>query len=238
MNKFVESLRVQAEKHQISLTEDNIRQFEYFKTQLLEWNKKTNLTNIIDPEDFATKHIIDSLMLCKLGDIKEGARLIDVGTGPGIPGLVVKMYRPDLKVALLESVGKKTRFLEWIVNDMGLYDVEVLNDRAEILAHDSNYRENFDVATARAVASLNTLAELCLPFVKAGGTFIAMKGKGPEIELEMAKKALHVLGGRVGELKNYLLHDNMSRSLVFISKVSECPDKYPRRPGIPEKRPL
>ena len=90
MNKFVESLRVQAEKHQISLTEDNIRQFEYFKTQLLEWNKKTNLTNIIDPEDFATKHIIDSLMLCKLGDIKEGARLIDVGTGPGIPGLLLR----------------------------------------------------------------------------------------------------------------------------------------------------
>ncbi|MCG1011709.1 16S rRNA (guanine(527)-N(7))-methyltransferase RsmG [Tepidanaerobacter sp. GT38] len=238
MNAFVDCLKEQAEKHRILLTADNIRQFDYFKTQLLQWNKKTNLTNITEPEDFAIRHVIDSLMLCKLGDIKKGARLIDVGTGPGIPGLIVKLYRPDVKLTLLESVGKKTMFLKWIVDDMNLPDVEVINERAEAVAHNSRYRESFDVATARAVSALNTLSELCLPFVKVGGTFIAMKGKSPEAELHMAKKAIEVLGGTVKDCRAYLLQEDLPRSLIFISKVSECPEKYPRRPGIPEKRPL
>jgi len=238
MNNFTDFLKQLAEQHHILLTEDCIRQFDYFKTQLLYWNKKINLTNITEPEDFASKHIIDSLMICKLGNIESGAKLIDVGTGPGIPGLIVKMYRPDIKLALLESVGKKTKFLNWIVNDMNIPDVEVLNERAENLAQNPAYREKFDVAVARAVSALNTLSELCLPFVKVGGAFIAMKGKSPQIELNKSQNALNILGASVKECKLYSLYENMDRSLILISKVRECPSKYPRRPGIPGKNPL
>jgi len=238
MNNFTDYLKQLAEKHHIFLTDDNIRQFNYFKDQLLDWNKRINLTNITEPEDFAARHVIDSLMLCKLGNIKKGARLIDVGTGPGIPGLIVKMYRPDIKLALLESVGKKTNFLEWIVDDMNISDAEVLNERAENLGHNPGYRETFDVAVARAVSALNTLTELCLPFVKVGGTFIAMKGKSPDIELSLSENALKILGGSVKECKTYSFCENSNRSLIFISKVRHCPGKYPRRPGIPAKNPL
>lgn len=238
MKNFADFLRKEAEKQHISLSEDNIRQYDHFRNQLLKWNEKFNLTNITEPEEFASKHIIDSLMLCKLGDIMMGARLIDVGTGPGIPGLVVKIYRPDIKLSLLESVGKKTMFLRWIVNDMAIADAEVINDRAENIAHDPAYREKFDVAVARAVAALNTLCELCLPFVKGGGTFIAMKGKSPEDELELAENALDILGGRVTEIQRYSLDKNVTRSLILVSKLGESPSKYPRRPGVPVRKPL
>ena len=238
MNNFTDYLKQLAEKHHILLTEDNICQFDYFKTQLLYWNEKTNLTNITEPEHFAIKHIIDSLMLCKFGNIEKGARLIDVGTGPGIPGLIVKMYRPDIRLALLESVGKKTKFLKWIVDDMKISGVEVLNERAENLARKPGYREGFDLAVARAVAALNTLSELCLPFVKVGGTFIAMKGKSPQAELSQSEKAINILGGSVKECKTFSLDENLDRSLIFISKVRKCPAIYPRRPGIPGKNPL
>jgi len=238
MKNFAESLKKVAENHQIVLSEDNLRKFEYFRSRLLEWNSKINLTNITEPEEFATKHVIDSLMLCKLGDIKNGAKLIDVGTGPGIPGIIIKIYRPDISIALLESIAKKTKFLEWIVNDLGLKNVEVLNDRAENLAQNPAYREKFDVAVARAVSVLNTLTELCLPFVKIGGTFIAMKGKSYDEELAMSGRGIDLLGGRVSGVRTYLLNEEIQRNLIFISKVRECPSKYPRRPGVPGKNPL
>jgi len=238
MNNFADVLKEFAEKHHILLSEDNIRQFDYFRTQLLLWNEKTNLTNITEARDFAIKHVVDSLMLIEHGDIRYGASIIDVGTGPGIPGLIIKMYRPDIKLTLLESVGKKTRFLDWIIGDMGIQNVEVINDRAESLAHNPSYREKFDVAVARAVAALNTLTELCLPFVKVGGTFLAMKGKSPEEELVAAQHAMDILGGSFRECKKYYLDEGMPRSLIVIAKERECPFKYPRRAGIPGKNPL
>jgi len=238
MKTFKEILKNLAEKNNIFLNENNILQFDYFRKQLLSWNDKMNLTNITDAEDFASKHIIDSLMLCKEIDIKSGDRVIDVGTGPGIPGLIIKMFKPDIKIVLLESVGKKTKFLKWIVEDMNLTDVEVVNDRAENLARNLEYREKFDITVARAVAALNTLSELCLPFVKVSGLFVAMKGMSPEEEINMARRAINILGGSIKEIKTYAIKENMKRSLIIIYKNKECPSKYPRRPGVPGKNPL
>ena len=238
MNNFKDILTTEAEKHQIKLTQDNIRQFDEFRVRLLDWNKKVNLTNITEPEDFAKKHVIDSLMLIKHTEISGGARIIDVGTGPGIPGLILKIYRPDIKLALLESVRKKTDFIEWVIKDMNISYVEVLNERAENVGHDDEHREKYDIAVARAVSALNTLSEICLPFVKTGGIFVAMKGSSPEQELSLSERALKILGGKVKECREYVLDIESQRNLIIISKMKRCPDKYPRRPGVPGKNPL
>lgn len=238
MHNFKDILKAEAEKQHIALSEDNIRQFDEFRIKLLAWNKKVNLTNITEPEDFAKKHIIDSLMLVKHAGISSGARVIDVGTGPGIPGLIIKLYKPDIQLSLLESVRKKTEFITWILSDMDIHDAEVLNERAENVGHMDEHREKYDFAVARAVSSLNTLSELCLPFVRTGGIFVAMKGISPEQEISLSKNALNTLGGKVKECREYMLDKDSRRNLIIISKIKECPKKYPRRPGVPGKNPL
>jgi 16S rRNA (guanine527-N7)-methyltransferase len=238
MKSFKEILSEEAKNHKIELTQDIIQQFDEFRGKLLKWNKKVNLTNITEPEDFAKKHIIDSLMLIKHTDITNRAKVMDVGTGPGIPGLIIKIYRQDIELTLLESVRKKTDFITWITNDMSIPHVTVLNERAENVGHDRQHREKHDIVVARAVSALNTLSEICLPFVKTGGTFVAMKGDSPEGEISMAKRAMEVLGGKVKECREYSLDKDLKRNLIIISKVSSCPDKYPRRPGVPAKNPL
>jgi 16S rRNA (guanine527-N7)-methyltransferase len=215
-----------------------VQQFEEFREKLLKWNKKVNLTNITKPEDFAKKHIIDSLMLIKHIEITSGAKVMDVGTGPGIPGLIVKIYRPDIKLTLLDSVRKKTDFLSWIIEDMDIGHVKVLNERAENVGHDSEYREKYDMVVARAVSGLNTLSEICLPFVKTRGVFVAMKGGSPEQEMSLSKRALKILGGELEECRGYFLDKDLKRNLIIILKTKKCPDKYPRRPGVPAKKPL
>ncbi|HHY70082.1 MAG TPA: 16S rRNA (guanine(527)-N(7))-methyltransferase RsmG [Thermoanaerobacterales bacterium] len=238
MNSFKDILMTEAQKQHIKLTQEKIHQFDEFRTRLLKWNKKVNLTNITKPEDFAKKHIIDSLMLIKYTEINNGARIIDVGTGPGIPGLIIKIYRPDIKLSLVESIRKKTEFIKWIIQDMNISNVKVVNERAENIGHRIEHREKYDIAVARAVSALNTLLELCLPFVKIGGIFVAMKGSSPEQELDLSKKALEILGGKMKECKRYTLDEGSQRNLIIISKLKSCPDKYPRRPGVPGKNPL
>ncbi len=238
MSSFINFLKRESQKLCITIDDKTLTLFDNFRRDLIGENKRTNLTRIVSEEEFAKKHILDSLMIITHLDIKEGSSLIDVGTGPGIPGLVLKIYRPDLKLVLLEAQGKKTDFIQKAVSRLDLTGVQVINDRAEIVARQEAYREKFDVVVARAVSALNVLSELCLPFTKIGGMFVAMKGDEPEREIQEAEQALEVLGGKVKDVIYYNLEENLKRSLITINKEEPCPDKYPRRPGIPEKRPI
>jgi len=217
--------------------------FEIYRSELLLWNRRTNLTAITDPEAVQVLHFLDSLTLAAFlpsaGTQQAPLTLLDVGTGAGFPGLALKIARPELRVWLLESTGKKVAFLRHMVDILKLSDVTVLHGRAEELAHDSNLRECFDVTVARAVGHLAILAELCLPFTVVNGRFFAMK-KGPlEDELRQAAVAIRTLGGgtaRVLPVTTEGLGDD--RCLVTIEKELATSDKFPRRPGMPAKRPL
>lgn len=238
MNDFKEILAREAKRHDIELSDEQILQLDVFRCLLLERNKMVNLTNITESEDFAKKHVIDSLMIIKHIEIDHEAKIMDVGTGPGIPGLILKIYRPDIKLSLLESVRKKTDFIRDVIGKMNIPDVQVINGRAEEAGHDIKHRESYDIVVARAVSSLNSLLELCLPFAKVGGAFIAMKGGLPQQEIESSQKALKILGGKLVKCQEYMLDEGLKRSLIIISKEQNCPAKYPRRPGIPGKNPL
>lgn len=238
MNDFKEILAREAKRHDIELSDEQILQLDVFRCLLLERNKMVNLTSITESEDFAKKHVIDSLMIIKHIEIDHEAKIMDVGTGPGIPGLILKIYRPDIKLSLLESVRKKTDFIRDVIGKMNIPDVQVINGRAEEAGHDIKHRESYDIVVARAVSSLNSLLELCLPFAKLGGIFIAMKGGLPQQEIELSQKALKILGGKIVKCQEYILDEGSKRNLIIISKEQNCPAKYPRRPGIPGKNPL
>ena len=237
-NNFIEVLKKEALNHDLNLNDNELQTLDTFRRELIYWNNKVNLTRIVDDEDFAIKHVIDSLMIFKKADIQKGASLIDIGTGAGIPGIILKIVRPDLKVDLLESQRKKADFLEYVVDKLSLGDVQIINDRAEAAARKSTFREKYDISIARAVSALNVLCEYCLPFVKVGGLFLSMKGEAPTEEISQAKDAIKILGGKLHKSISYTLGRDMSRTLIIISKEKACPKKYPRRPGIPNKNPL
>lgn len=236
-NEFARLLGARARESGICLNEEQIKDMERFKDMLFLWNKKVNLTRITQTADFVEKHVMDSLMLIKHIDISEGSRVIDVGTGPGIPGFFLKMARPDIKITLLEATRKKADFLYEVVRDFDFQGVEVLNERAESAARKEPYREKFDIAVARAVASLNILSELCMPFIKTGGIFVAMKGEKSDQEIKEARSSIDILGGKLQEIVEYET-GQAAHKLVIIRKMAPTPEKYPRRPGMPEKKPL
>lgn len=212
--------------------------FKVYSQMLVEWNTKMNLTAILDPQDIAVKHFIDSLSLLTLQQFEAGVRIIDVGTGAGFPGIPLKIARPDLDLVLLDSLHKRTQFLQEVIDQLSLSHVTIVHGRAEDLGRNAQYRESFDIALSRAVAPLNILTEYCLPFVKVGGFFIAMKGPDVQQELVQAHKALTLCGGKAFS-KNLLLPiSGDPRSIVIVEKVHPTPHQYPRRPGIPEKKPL
>lgn len=208
----------------------------------MEWNKKFNLTSITGPEEVRLKHFQDSVTLSNAYDFLSGnPSVIDIGTGAGFPGIPLKILYPNIKLTLLDSVKKKTDFLEHIIQKLGLTDISVIRDRAEDFVKE--HREQYDVAVCRALAPLNVAVELCLPFVKTGGVFIAMKGKNAEAELKDAEKALDILGGRLERTLQIELAGNNGpekhlRRLIVIKKDGPTPGKYPRKAGIPQKRPL
>lgn len=209
--------------------------FESFKNLLIEYNNKFNLTAITDEKDIYIKHFLD----CVAGDMffDKGVSVIEIGSGGGFPSIPLKLLRDDLKFTLVESTGKKCGYLETVVDKLNLSCVKVVNERAEVLGKDKNYREKFDVATARAVARLNILAEYCLPFVKVGGVFIAYKGDSPD-EIEEAKKAFSVLGGEIEKIERYELTNGEKRTLIIVRKVKKTPEKYPRGQGKERKSPI
>jgi len=212
--------------------------FENYFNLLIQWNNKVNLTRIVDEKEVYEKHFLDSIAIVKSISLCKPYKIIDIGSGAGLPGIPLKIVFPELEVVLLDSLGKRVDFLEKVIKVLDLMHIKAINGRAEDLARDSEHRGSYDVAVSRAVSSLATLAEYSLPFLKVEGSFIAYKSDVTE-ELDNAKNALMVLGGRVSQVEKFNLPGtNISRTLVRVEKITETPDKYPRRAGIPEKRPL
>ena len=215
--------------------------FSRYAELLCEWNEKMNLTAITDPEGIALKHFYDSVYPFALLPPPEGASLIDVGTGAGFPAVPLKIYRGDIDITLLDGLNKRVNFLKAVSDELGL-GAECLHGRAEeagrFMKEGTPLRERFDAASARAVASLRELCEYCLPFVRVGGRFYALKGKTGHDELAEAENAIKTLGGKVGEVKGYTLPNGDERVLAVIEKVSRTPDKYPRNAGQMKKKPM
>lgn len=236
---FIEALRKAANECQIELTEAQMAAYAHYYHLLIEWNEKINLTAITEPEAVAVKHIIDSLSCFDPNIIKPGARLIDVGTGAGFPGLPLKIFQDDLQLTLLDSLNKRVKFLTQVAQDLQLGQVDVIHSRAEDGAREKKHRETYDIAVSRAVARLNVLNELCLPFVRIGGYFIALKGAQYQAEVEEAKKSIAVLGGNLEKIMPVKLPGLEDvRAVIYIKKVKKTPLSYPRKPGTPEKSPL
>ncbi|MEX1247875.1 MAG: 16S rRNA (guanine(527)-N(7))-methyltransferase RsmG [Anaerolineales bacterium] len=223
----------------IQLSEAQVTAFDTYARELIEWNGRFNLTSITDPEQIRSKHFLDSLS-CWLA-IRQAppGRLIDVGSGAGFPGLPLKILRPEIGLTLVESTAKKAGFLEHLVQVLGLENVTVLAKRAEEVGQMAQHREAYDWALARAVAPLPVLAEYLLPLVRVGGTALAQKGKGARVEAEEAQGAIAQLGGELAELLPFTIPGlDEERWLVLMKKIAPSPAAYPRRPGMPGKRPL
>lgn len=228
---FIDSLK----PYNITLSDEKIEMFDKYASLLVEWNAKFNLTAIKDPDGIVVKHFTDSLAV--LSENKIEGTLIDVGTGAGFPGLPLLIANDNLDVTFLDSTGKKIRFIETVLDELGLY-ADTVNARAEEAARDEFLRENFDFATARAVSNLRDLSEYCLPFVKVGGKFISMKSAKTDEEINDAKEAIKVLGGEIEKVNSFELADCGERTLIFIKKVRPTPTKYPRNYSQIIKNPI
>ena len=235
---FKDILLQQAQLSDIVLTDEQVEKLTRYYELLIEWNEKMNLTALTEPEDVALKHFCDSILLLKYADIPQGSSLIDVGTGAGFPSVPVKIVRPDIKLCLLDSLNKRLTFLNEVVNELNLTDVKIVHSRAEDGAKKVELREKFDFATSRAVAQLNVLSEYCLPYVKVGGSFIAMKGKYSEEEISNAKSAIKLLGGKTVKVDTYNLADTSERTIINIKKLSSTDKKYPRTSAKIKSKPL
>lgn len=237
MEQYLELLlKNGAEKYGVTLDDLMISSLLEYKRILLQWNEKMNLTAIEEDREIITKHFVDSLTI--LPFLKDCRSMIDVGTGAGFPGLPVKIAQPSMEIVLLDSLDKRVGFLKAVISELQLAGITAIHSRAEDAGMSVQYREKFDVAVARAVASLPVLLEYCLPFVKTGGIFIAMKGSSKD-EVEIATKALNILGGRIEDVRDFTLPDGeMKRSIIVIRKLRQTPTKYPRKAGKPSKEPL
>lgn len=226
-----------AERLGITLTDEQISRFDTLSELLVEQNKTMNLTAITDPDGIAVKHFADSISVLTAAEIPNGARVLDVGTGAGFPGIPLLIMRPDLDLTMIDSTAKKLKYVENTVNELGLI-AATLHTRAEEAGQSKEYREKFDFVCSRAVAALNVLCEYCLPFVKQNGLFIAMKGAKAQEEIDGAKAAIKLLGGKIIAEKSFSLSDGGERTLVVIKKISQIPPKYPRPSAQIAKKPL
>lgn len=229
-----------AQQFNLTLTAAQLDAFEIYSGELITWNQRVNLTRIIEPTEIVVKHFLDSLSVClALATLPPNFSLIDVGAGAGFPGLPLKIALPRLKLTLLESTAKKTRFLEHMVGLLNLPGVTVLTARAEDAGQQPAHREQYNVAVARAVSALPALAEYTLPLVKVGGLVIAQKGQEPADEVEAAAGALDILGGRLRQVLPVKVPAlDEARHLVIMEKIHATPRLYPRRPGLPAKKPI
>ena len=226
-----------AEKLGLSIENDKIKQFEKLAELLVEQNKTMNLTAITDPDGIAVKHFADSISVLNAAKFDEKAKVLDVGTGAGFPGIPLLIMRPDLDLTMLDSTAKKLKYVANTVEELGL-TANVLHTRAEEAGQSKEYRETFDIVCSRAVAALNVLCEYCLPFVKVGGVFVAMKAAKAQEEIEGAKAAIKLLGGQIVDEKSFTLSDGGERNLIIIKKISHVPPKYPRVSAQIAKKPL
>lgn len=235
---FKDIMRQEADASGITLTEEQICSLNRYYELLIEWNQKMNLTALTEPHDVALKHFCDSILLLNYVDIPQGSSLIDVGTGAGFPSIPIKIIRPDIELCLLDSLNKRLVFLSDVVLELNLSDVAIVHARAEDEAKNKNMRESFDFATSRAVAQLNVLSEYCLPYVKVGGAFLAMKGKYSEEEIASSKNAIKTLGGKIAKVDTYNLSDGSERTIINIAKLSSTDKAYPRTSAKIKSKPL
>ena len=239
---YVEKLNSGAQKLGLHLSLSQLEQFNIYYQELIDWNRRMNLTAITGYEEVQVKHFLDSLTVTLAWQpliTNADFRLIDVGTGAGIPGIPFKIVLPNIKLVLLEATAKKAAFLHHITRKLELNNVEIVVGRAEEVAHLTKYRERFDIVLSRGVAPLPTLVELTLPFCTIGGSFIAQKKGAIDPEISQAARAISLLGGNLKEVRRVDLEEfTDERRLVIINKVSPTPEQYPRRPGIPAKKPL
>ena len=217
---------------------EQCQKFQKYYELLVEWNEKINLTAITEPCDVAQKHFIDCMAIFKSGVISDGASVIDVGTGAGFPGLVMKICNPTIDVTLMDSLNKRINFLNEVASALCI-DVNCVHSRAEDAGRNKLYREKFDVCASRAVANLATLSELCLPFVKEGGYLAALKGPKAQEEIDQAKNAIKLLGGRVENIIEYkIANTEYAHNIVLVKKISAISSLYPRKAPKPSKEPL
>lgn len=224
----------------ITLNDLQKKQFHQFYEMLVEWNKVMNLTGITEYEEVNEKHFVDSLSLVKATiDVEKVETVIDIGTGAGFPGIPLKIAFPHLKVVLLDSLNKRIKFLNEVIETLGLENIKTIHGRAEDYAKQAEYREQFDLCVSRAVANLSTLSEYCLPYVKVGGLFVPYKSGEIDEEVLESKKAIHILGGKLDNvIKFQLPGTEIGRSFVKIEKTKNTSKKYPRKAGLPSKEPL
>ncbi len=235
-NHFVEFEQI-LKKSKIEISEQMVEKFEKYANLLIEWNKKMNLTAITEPREIAVKHFLDSLLTLNAVEIPNGAAVIDVGTGAGFPGVPIKIVRPDVDLTLLDSLNKRIKFLE-ALKDYLKVDVKLIHDRAEEAAQEENLRECFDMAVSRAVAPLYVLLEYCMPFVKVGGVFVALKGKNAQSELGLAQNSIKVLNAEIFTQKSFNLVTENDRNIIVFKKVAKNSDIYPRNIAKIKKKPL
>lgn len=227
------------EKWEIPFSSEQQEQFVTYYKMLLEKNKVMNLTAITEFDEVLDKHFLDSIALARYVDLTTSISLIDLGTGAGFPGMPLKIMFPNLKVTLADSLNKRIVFLDEVIGELGLTDIQTVHARAEDLAHNSDYREQYDYCVSRAVANLSSLSEYCLPFVRIGGTFISYKSGEIEEELAAAKKAIFLLGGQFDQVIPFQLDGtDLGRSFVLINKDKKTAKTYPRKSGMPTKKPL
>ena len=223
----------------IDVDEKMIDDFSIYREILVEWNQKMNLTGIEDEKEVFIKHFLDSVSIFKNGYIKDNMKVIDVGTGAGFPGLPMKIAKRSLDVTLLDSLNKRINFLQEVCKKIYIDDVEFIHGRAEDFGQDENYREQYDIATARAVAGLPVLMEFCVPFVKVGGYFICLKGPNADLELEESKKAMETFGVKFIEKIDIKLPEiELNHNILVFEKIQNTPSKYPRKAGKPSKSPI
>lgn len=221
----------------IELTDQQLNAFETYYDMLIDRNKVMNLTAITEFDEVMDKHFLDSVYLFRSIKLKADYKLIDIGTGAGFPGIPLKIVFPELKITLLDSLNKRVGFLNDVIDELNLNDIEAIHGRAEDIARDKAYRASYDIAVSRAVANLSTLSEYCLPFVKIGGKFVSYKSGDCADEVDNAKAAIHLLGGKINKIDEFS-YSNNSRSFIVIDKVMNTSNKYPRKAGLPSKKPL
>lgn len=234
-----EQFRKNLQEQGIDLTDEQMHQFDIYYQTLVEWNEKVNLTAITDKEEVYLKHFYDSITPAFYHDFTGNLKLCDVGAGAGFPSIPLKICFPNLNVTIVDSLKKRIGFLEELANSLKLTGVSFYHDRAESFGKNASFRESFDIVTARAVARMSVLSELCLPLVKQNGIFLALKGSQAAEELGVAEKAIKLFGGKTVKEETFILpQEDSERTIYWIEKNKKTPKKYPRKPGTPNKNPI
>lgn len=235
----IELFQTSLKEKGVELSEKQLSQFETYYNLLVEWNEKMNLTAITEKEEVYLKHFYDSVTAGFYFDFNQNITVCDVGAGAGFPAIPLKIAFPEIKLTVVDSLNKRIGFLQHVVDELGLKEVSLYHDRAETFAHRPEFRQTFDLVTARAVARLSVLSELCLPLVKIGGHFLGMKGANLPEEVRDGEKAVKLLGGKVKDIHSFVLPiEESERNIIVIDKVKETPKKFPRKPGTPNKSPI